>query len=115
MRIAITGGRDHKPTKDEVRKFLVLVKELGMTECHHGAAPGVDSYIAKVCDNKGYKTVAHKANWDLYGPSAGPIRNMETMAASEALIAFPGGKGTMGTIRIAVDSEKPVYKLWEIQ
>ena len=42
MRIAVTGGRDHLPTRAEIQVFLRLWRELGGTELHHGDARGVD-------------------------------------------------------------------------
>jgi hypothetical protein len=103
MKIAVTGGRDHLPTRAEIQVFLRLWRELGGTELHHGDARGVDRYMAAVVKNElpGVKIIAHPANWDLYGKLAGHIRNGEMLAQADMLFAFAGGRGTANCVETA--------------
>jgi len=45
----------------------------------------------------------YKANWNLHGKKAGPIRNKEMCHENQdaTLVAFPGGKGTANCIQEA--------------
>lgn len=53
------------------------------------------------------------ANWDKQGRKAGPIRNqnMIDLMAPDAVIAFPGGRGTQGMIDLA---KKNGVNVWEV-
>lgn len=41
----------------------------------HGAAPGLDTIAEGLCQGMGIETDPNPADWNRYGPSAGPRRN----------------------------------------
>jgi hypothetical protein len=109
--IAISGTRNREPTEEEMAGFWLLFDRLGGTELHHGACRGIDEGVARRAEKERphLKIVPHPADWDSFGPSAGPIRNRAMMAASRALIAFPGNDGTQNCIRAAQRQDRPVH------
>lgn len=107
MRVLVCGGRDYP--EDAVWHFLsqYAASELGaeITVLIHGAAPGADAAAAEWAARQPYdlKAIAFPANWKKYGKRAGPLRNQRMLAEGhpEAVIAFPGGKGTANMIALA--------------
>lgn len=45
----------------------------------HGAAPGLDSVAEDLCERMNVDTDPNPADWNRYGPSAGPRRNGEML------------------------------------
>ena len=45
----------------------------------------------------------YPADWDKHGKAAGPIRNKQMIdeGKPDLVIAFPGGRGTAGAVRLA--------------
>lgn len=113
--IAITGSRDHAPTREEMNAFWAIFDRLGGVELHHGDAQGVDRGVAIAFHRARpeFKIVPHPAEWDRLGKSAGPIRNQDMMRAAGFLIAWPGGAGTASCCRIARQLGRPVHFIAE--
>lgn len=104
MRLAVTGGRDHVPTPAELSVFDVLWAALGALTLVHGDARGVDrlvaAYVART--HPSARVMVFPANWQTHGRSAGHKRNTAMLRSGvEALIAFPGGRGTANCVQQA--------------
>lgn len=110
--MVITGSRRRIPDEEEMAAFWRLLATLEpVAVLHHGAATGVDSYVAaqveRLCPD--IQVVPHRANWypegrpSPAGPdrSAGPIRNRQMLVLGSVLIAFPGDIGTANCCRQA--------------
>lgn len=95
----VCGGRDYR---DEKRMFSTL-DGLGITELAHGAAQGADSLAYAWCVKRRVPSKAYHADWLQEGKAAGPIRNQRMLDnfAPDAVIAFPGGRGTADMTRRA--------------
>ena len=82
-----------------------------------GDARGADAIAVRLAQNHDLGVIVHKADWDLYGKKAGPIRNKKIVDDSDVLIAFPSkhGKGTQITIDMANKKGIPVHVVddWE--
>jgi len=115
LAIAITGGRKHRVSPDELSAFLDIVHELmeatGITDyaeiaLAHGGAAGVDRYIAGIARQCGMVPVSYRPDTALDGPYPGApkVRNgrMLNDAQPVALIAFPGETGTADCVRRAI-------------
>lgn len=109
--VAITGGRDHRPTREEMDRFETLWNELGGTVLLHGACPsGVDrALLGWAMRHPDVLSNAYPAHWSLHGRAAGPIRNALMVREADALIAFPGGKGTANCVKQAQRKGIPVH------
>ena len=102
MRVIVCGGRSYSD-RDTLFKALdwIHLKE-PITTIVHGGCSGADNLAAQWAKEIGVRLEEHKANWKLYGPAAGPIRNREMAETFPNLVlAFPGGRGTEDMIRVA--------------
>lgn len=75
-----------------------------------GGAPGVDALAERYARELGLAVRIFRADWDLHGKLAGPIRNREMAAYGDRLLAFWDGKskGTKDMIRAARAAGLPV-------
>lgn len=110
MRVIIAGTRRLWSTA-LVRK---AIEESGfdITFMIVGGAKGIDRAAEDVAVIDGIPHRVYEADWDVYGDSAGMIRN-EEMAdhPADALIALPDEEsiGTRGMIRIMKDRKLPIF------
>ena len=83
--------------------FLLSNKSSSEIEIVSGGARGADSLGEKYAKHRGYKLTIFKANWDLYGKSAGYRRNAEMADYADACVVFWDGKskGTKHMIDLA--------------
>lgn len=108
MKVAVTGGRNWRmlqQDRDELREALV---RLGATALFHGGCRGVDTDAAAVAHSMGLEVQEFDAPWAEMGRSAGPRRNAAMVASADALIAFPGGRGTGDCVRRAQRAGLPI-------
>lgn len=113
MRILVCGGRDYR---DETRVRRVLDRvhsERGISVIIQGAAAGADRLAAEWGWDHKLPVCSFPAEWKLHGKKAGAIRNADMLARSnpDAVIAFPGGRGTADMVSRARAAGLPV---WEI-
>lgn len=64
---------------------------------------GADLLAKLWAQSKGIQVFEHKANWDLHGKAAGPIRNQQMIDRGNPVlvVAFPGNHGTADMVRRA--------------
>ena len=104
LRIAVTGGRNYNDKKSIFEALDNLQEKRGIiSEIAHGMAKGADTISGEWAKKKGITEIRFPARWDLYGRSAGPIRNRELLesAQPDLLLAFPGGRGTADMVSAA--------------
>lgn len=99
MRVLITGGRDFS-NSSALHKVL---DQINITEMCEGGAKGADLLAAKYAVVKNIPCKTYLANWSEYGKAAGMIRNKEMLEdfKPDMVVAFPGGLGTNGMIKLA--------------
>lgn len=94
MRVIIAGGRDFVPSDDdwvfldqlhEMYKFSVVLS---------GCARGADQFGQMWASSRRIELELHPPSWNKLGKAAGMIRNEEMASKADAVILFPGGKGT---------------------
>jgi uncharacterized phage-like protein YoqJ len=117
MKIAVVGGRDFEDYNkmqrviesyfdDNIelwdRKNVIFVS---------GGAKGADSLMEKFAKKFDYNTLIFKPDWNLYGKSAGFVRNRKIIQNSDVVFAFWDGKskGTKNSIDIAKELGKGLY------
>lgn len=115
VRILVCGGRafmDYEKMDVEISKALEVEFREGRWPpifiC--GAARGADSLIIDWAARNGFECIEYPADWEKYGPSAGPRRNQQMLdeGKPDIVIAFPGGKGTQDMTRRAMRAGVPV-------
>ena len=94
MRVIIAGCRDIVGDTADMLVMEAIVASGWtdqITEVIHGAASGIDSAAARVCDGQ-WPITAVPADWRTHGRSTGPIRNQKMAGMADALIAVWDGK-----------------------
>jgi hypothetical protein len=111
VRVLVTGGRDYD-SRDTVFAVLDAIhREREVCYLITGAAKGADSLAAEWGGTNGIPAAHVRAEWEKYGPRAGPMRNevMLTQYRPDLVVAFPGGRGTADMVRRANRDGVPVH------
>jgi len=66
-----------------------------------GGAPGADHEGERFAKADNIPLTVFSAQWIKYGKAAGPKRNREMAEYADAVVLFPGGKGTESMYREA--------------
>jgi predicted Rossmann-fold nucleotide-binding protein len=108
MRVLVCGGRDYDEWKSVARALV----ELKPTVVIQGGASGADRLAARWADINGVPIVTYPALWK-QGKKAGPMRNafMLQDGRPDIVLAFPGGRGTDGMVKLAEDAGVPVRRI----
>ena len=110
FKLLVCGGRDYTD-KEAIWNLLDRAHaKFNITHLIHGCAKGVDRLAGEWANARGVQEVSCPANWERFKNAAGPIRN-QYMAELDpnALIAFPGGKGTKNMVEQAARHGITVY------
>lgn len=110
MRVIIAGGRDfndYQLLKDKVNYYMSNASDV-VVIC--GEAKGADVLGKRLAKENRLLVNSFPAKWELYGKSAGYIRNKEMADTADVLVAFWDGKskGTANMIEIAKKKGIPV-------
>lgn len=114
MKLIIAGSRTIELAPYEIEHLLEHFK-LRPTEIVSGGAKGVDAsakWFSEVC-KRPFKEFP--ADWDQYGPSAGPIRNRQMAEYGDCLLLIWDGKSRgSANMKAAMHRlKKPVYEVVE--
>lgn len=111
MRILVCGGRDYSDVTRVCNALNKAHAKSPITMLIHGAARGADNCAADWAVKRGIEVKQFPANWQEHGRAAGPMRNqaMLNFGMPDAVIAFPGGKGTADMVHRA---ELAGLKVW---
>lgn len=112
-RVLVCGGRDFHDYGLLCRAMDRAVERWGISVLIHGAARGADSLADQWAKKCGIPVEVYPADWETYKRAAGMIRNRQMLidGRPDLVIAFPGGTGTAGMIRIATEAGVPVYQI----
>jgi hypothetical protein len=112
MKLLVCGSRTVKLSVDELEYYL---KDLGIyDDCEEiisGAARGPDATAIKYARKNSVPLKIFKAEWEVYGNSAGVIRNRKMVDICDVCVAFwdMKSRGTKFTIDYARQKHKKVY------
>jgi hypothetical protein len=105
MKIIVCGGRHFR---DERRVYAVLDRlhlQEGISEVIEGGATGADALGREWAEHRGVPRTVVTADWETLGLDAGRIRNRKMLRTKpDAVVAFPGGRGTAHMVRIATEA-----------
>jgi hypothetical protein len=101
MKVIIAGGR--KINDYSFLQKTIKTSGFDITEVVSGGAFGVDSMGERWASENGVPTKEFPAQWGLYGPAAGPVRNRQMAEYAEALILIWDGesKGSANMLKEA--------------
>lgn len=114
FKLIVAGSRDFT----DYQLLHDCVIELANTEYRKlavslvsGMARGADAMAVRLAKDYGIQLYEFPANWNLYGKSAGYIRNSDMAKFSDGLIAFWDGasRGTKNMIETMMKQGKPVH------
>ncbi len=103
--MVIAGGRDYKFTQ----KDILWLDTLPIREVVSGGASGADAAGEDWARSRGIPVRRFPADWQTHGRAAGPIRNRQMAEYADAVVLFPGGRGTESMRREAERLGKRVY------
>lgn len=105
MRAIVCGGRGYNDPDQVLRTLRRFQVHEGLTEIAEGGASGADAQANQAASDLGIACQTFKADWQAHGRAAGPIRNQQMIDEfkPDAVIAFPGGRGTSDMVRRSKD------------
>lgn len=100
MKIIVAGGRDFNSYKLLKKELKSIINNNQNIEIISGGAQGADSLGIQFAKENNIPVKIFPALWDVYGKSAGMIRNKQMAEYGDFLLAFWDGKshGTMNMI-----------------
>ena len=113
MKVIVAGGRDFIGTHVHEKWLKNTLTKMNATHVISGMARGADMFGFNVAKKLGYKTIEFPADWNMYGKSAGYKRNLAMAEFGEAVILFPGGKGTQHMKNIAIEKDLKIIEYEE--
>lgn len=112
VRLLVCGGRDYAD-REAVFKALDYIHERRVVTCIiEGGAKGADALAREWAESRKIPHQTFNADWKTHGRAAGPKRNTQMLKEGKptAVVAFPGGPGTMNMIMQAVAAGVPVWE-----
>lgn len=115
MKLAIVGSRSFGGCTNDYEilrsKIFNLFKLKDIHLIISGGARGADTLAEKFAKEFGIPKRIHFAGWEVYGRSAGYVRNARIVQDADKVVAFWDGKsrGTANTIKLAKDAGKEVF------
>lgn len=99
-KVIVCGGRDYR---DQSAVWAALSSINPTVVAQGGCDTGADLYARVWAQHNDKILKTYPANWGESGRSAGPKRNQYMLDAEQpdAVIAFPGGRGTADMVRRA--------------
>lgn len=106
LKVIVCGGRDY-----DNRAVLFADMDthhrrnpIGLVIC--GGAKGADALAREWAEARGIPVAVFPANWSAHGKGAGPRRNqaMLDFGKPDAVIAYPGGRGTADMTQRAIEA-----------
>ena len=102
MRVIIAGSRTGVPSALVEKCVQGVVKDNPGVTVVTGGARGVDTIAHSCAVSLGVTTEVFPAKWDLYGKSAGFLRNVEMAeAGADICYCIYSGRRTPGTMNMA--------------
>lgn len=113
LRLLVCGGRDFSHRNAVFGALERVRRKRGLATVIHGGASGADELAGEWAEAEGIEVVRFPADWEREGRAAGPKRNARMIAEGrpDAVVAFPGGRGTADCVRRAEAMDIPVWRV----
>lgn len=112
MILLVCGGREYD---DKARVYDALDRvhaKHGVDLVIEGDGTGADRLAGLWAMERGIHTAKVAALWGKHGRSAGPKRNRAMrLLKPDAVVAFPGGRGTADMVNVATEAGIPVWSV----
>lgn len=110
MKVIIAGGRKYHEQPGDRAILDRLHAEFHFTEVICGCATGADTLGAEWAEERGIPICHFRPDWKRFGRLAGIMRNSDMADAADALIAFPGGRGTHDMVKKAKSKGLKIFR-----
>ncbi len=113
MKVIIAGSRTLTDITSEYLDSVTEKSDFIITEVVCGEAPGVDAAGELWADTNMISVKHFRADWELYGNYAGPIRNKKMAMYADALILIWDGSspGSQSMKNEMKKLNKPIYEV----
>ena len=113
LKLAVVGSRGFKDYECLKNTLDSIHNKIPITEIISGGAKGADSLAEKWAIENEVPTTIIYPEWELYGKSAGFIRNREIISLCDRVVAFWDGesKGTQHSFKLAKEQNKKILKI----
>lgn len=103
LAVLVCGGRDFSDAAMLRAQLDRLHAARPIAVLIEGDARGADKLAGEWAEAHGVTVRRFPADWQRYGRSAGPRRNQQMLdeGRPDLVVAFPGGKGTAGMVKLA--------------
>lgn len=106
MKLIIAGGRLYQFNTED-HAFLGTLE--GISVVVSGGAPGADLEGELWAEAEGIPVKKFPADWPRHGRAAGPIRNRQMAEFADAVVLFPGGRGTASMFKEASKANLEIF------
>ena len=112
IRVLVCGGREYSDLEKVYHVLSGIHKKHGIDLIIQGGADGADKLARIWANDLAVQCCTFHANWNGLGKAAGPIRNenMLELSKPDAVIAFKGGTGTAGMVKLAKEAGVTVWE-----
>lgn len=112
MKVLVCGGRDYADRRAAFAYLDGLHQLFVVSQVIEGGARGADRLGKEWAESRAIPIRTFRAKWDEHGRGAGHIRNGQMLAVGkpDAVVAFPGGRGTADMVRRAEQARVPVFQ-----
>lgn len=111
MKVVIAGSRDSQISLEELENIIKETK-IEIKEVVSGMSGNVDLLAVKFAEKYNYVLAKFPADWNKFGRSAGPRRNLEMAKYADAAVVImkkEGSKGSKNMISCMKSLNKPVH------
>ena len=112
MRMIIAGGRNYVFTQFDYDVLDLIHLRFGVSEVVSGKARGADTSGEVWAAARSIPVAGFPADWDALGRPAGHIRNAQMAEYADAVVLFPGGKGTDSMAKLALNNS---LRIWDFR
>jgi hypothetical protein len=110
MKVVVTGGRNYVMTASDYVFLENAINILGARAILTGGARGVDAQVEAWARRRAIPVQTMRPNWRKDGDAAPFRANTRLAEAADAVIAFPGAKGTADMVDQARRIGLPVHE-----
>lgn len=109
MKLIVAGGRDYNDAKRGMALLDTIAKYRPITEIVSGGSTGADRMGEVFARISNIPVKVFMADWNTHGRAAGPIRNRQMAKYADAVVLFPGGRGTLSMYNEAKRAGIDIY------
>jgi len=109
MKLIVAGGRGYHLTQADYLRLNEIHVKTRILTLVSGGASGADADGEEWARRLYIPIRRFPADWKAHGKAAGPIRNRQMAEYADAVVLFPGGRGTENMYQEAKKAGLEIY------